>query len=98
MTYNKALKIVGEQSSLIGKSILGKEITNIIVAPYHASEDQIGEIADRIFSNKTYKDILDKYTDFTVIVIFQIELYYLSGILFFKTLESVLRELEENKK
>lgn len=91
MNKEEALTALQEHHELIGKEINGQEVTNLIILP--ANGERVGEIVGRIVGDKPYTDILLEYSDYTILVIFDIELFVLTGVLMSNPLNKVLNDL-----
>lgn len=91
MTFEQAVKVIEDYEHLIGQEFDEREISDLIIVPSNRKYD--GEIASRVYRQKQYDDILSKYNDFTVIVLFDLDEYGNTGIIICDDLENVIKSI-----
>lgn len=93
MTYKQAVEEVKQYEYLVGQSIDGEyEISNLVIVPSSRQFDS--EIANRIYLDKPYHDILSAHNEFTVMVLYDLYSYAATGVLFKGNLNDVIHKLK----
>jgi hypothetical protein len=88
MNLELAKKELEKHHNIIGKVIEGKTITNIVIVPTLSNDND--KLYARIYMNLSTDDILSKYNDFKVVVIYDIDKFRISGLLLTDNIDHIL--------
>lgn len=90
MTLEKAIEFRDQNLKLIGEEVDGRTISEIFISP--SNGDNLGNIVSSIYWEKDYHQYLQGQNDFEVNVLFDMEDFANTGVIFRDLLSNVLNE------